>query len=151
MTYLISVQMLTKTRLYSLRITPRKWSPMEARLYSRHTLRAERPCGSFHLRASGELIKLVGIADLSLSGTRVLVHKPLQLGTAVSLTYTSHGCHVEVNGQVMWCDCEASALKSPVTTFRAGIAFKSFDFDNTQLMFLALRAHLDPFARVAVS
>ena len=124
---------------------------MEARICSRHTFRAEQPSGSFHLRASGELIKLIGIADLSLSGTRVLVRKPFQLGTAVSLTYTSHGCHIEVNGRVMWCDSEASVLKSPVTTFRAGIAFDSFDFDSTQLLFLALRAHLDPFAQAAVS
>lgn len=124
---------------------------MEARVYSRHILRAERSSGSFHLRANGELITLIGIADLSLSGTGVLVRKPFPRGAAVTLTYTSHGCHVEVNGRVMWCDSEAGALNSPVNTFRAGIGFECVDFDNTQLMFLALRAHLDPFAQVAIS
>lgn len=120
---------------------------MEARVFIPHTIPANGTRGSFHLRAGGEFITLQSIRDLSVSGTGISIRKQLRRGVPVSLTYTARGCHIELSGHVVWCEFDGLASETQTRTYRAGIRFDSIDPDSYQLMFLALRAYLDPFPR----
>lgn len=120
---------------------------MEARVFIPHATHAKGSRGSFHLRAGGEFITLQSIRDLSASGTGISIRKQLRRGVPVSLTYTAGGCHIELEGHVVWCEFEGLTNESQTHTYRAGIRFDHVDPDSYQLMFLALRAYLDPFPR----
>lgn len=118
---------------------------MEARVLKSCTTPANRSRGSFHLRAGGEFITLQKVRDLSASGTGVSIRKQLRRGIPVALTYTARGCHVELDGHVVWCELESVNSESQSGTYRAGIRFDYVDSNSYQLMFLALRSYLDPF------
>lgn len=120
---------------------------IDAREHERCKITHINSSGYFFLRVNTQQFKLTRVENVSFSGTGVRLPVPLAQNTPVTLTYTEHDWYITVVGRVVWAEDLTQRL--PITPgappYQIGIKFDPHAIEDTKMLFLALREHIDPF------
>ncbi len=120
---------------------------IDAREFERCSIISHQKGGTFVLHAANRQFRLRNVEDVSVSGTGVRLPTPLKENTPVTLSYTDHDWHVTTQGRVVWSEClkQQLYLSAGTPAYHMGIQFDPNNIEDNKRLFLALRAHLDPF------
>ncbi len=125
---------------------------VEQRRHTRLPLPPYFPEGSFHLETVRGGVRrrysYLRACDVSASGIGLELPSPLEPGQPVTVRYTGSGGHLELTGEVVWCDRRGRPGGRPglgrggYRSYRAGVRFDPDAGERSARLFLTVQAGL---------